>query len=295
MLHVSASTGTADRRFTTTSYVPWQPARGPVTAVSANRAPIGTVAAFTLQTLLTGAKKNRKIDIILVNDKALFNGRPELTPRKSATTVCRVSPANLLSTLAKDSSAYEIFSAFPTHALCVCQVTLLMPRKMVSSFVRVSLSAQGHTAVPDSTLRAFADYRFNGTRFSHRSNLVAKGEGNVPPVFQPPNRVQLTSPVPTVDPPPLSRYNPNGLSATKNGATSLYRRCSGVAGRCVPVRLVRPCHKTCTWRANSRTQNQLQLHAASLQQSACCSYTLPRYNNQHVVATRCLVTTISML
>ena len=63
----------------------------------------------------------------------------------------RVSAANLLSTMAKESSAYEIFSTFPAHAICLCQVTLLMPRKMISSFVLVSLSAQGHTAVQDNS------------------------------------------------------------------------------------------------------------------------------------------------
>lgn len=72
MLRVSAFTGAVSRRFMTTSCVPWQPECGPVTAVSANWAPIDTMAAFTLPNTADRSKKNSKIAFILVTDNALF-------------------------------------------------------------------------------------------------------------------------------------------------------------------------------------------------------------------------------
>jgi hypothetical protein len=58
------------------------------------------------------SKKNSKIDIVLVNDNALFTGGSELTAT-IVYCVSAVSAANLLSTLAKESFVYGIFSVFP--------------------------------------------------------------------------------------------------------------------------------------------------------------------------------------
>jgi hypothetical protein len=129
----------------------------------------------------------------------------------------------------------------------------------------------------------------NATRFSHGSNLGARGEMPLQ-YFIYLTEHSSSSQYPRSIP-PSPRYNPNGFSDAKKGATNPYcMNClpPATAGGVV-VSWAAVCHSTSLGRATRLTpafliaayRTSCQLHAAPLQQSACCSYTLPRYNSQH--------------